>query len=200
MITNGMVSVEDGKKAIEEYAPARKVRVDLFFSVDEGADEKAVLHDAFALADSQVKSALGQKAAAKGSVDTAQAAVVGEAAADKPKPGRRKAAAAAEALPPVDDFPIEGAAPTAKPTTDETILDDSVLGVEPAAPKVDISDKALYDFVVATNAKLKKPKEITEIITKFCPNDGVPPSLKRVPEAKRVEFLEAVKAFAAAQK
>lgn len=196
MITNGMVSVEDGKKAIEEYAPARKVRVDLHFTVDEGTDEKAVLHDAAVLADSQVKAMLGQKAAAAAK-PAANAAAIDAPPAEKAKPGRKKAS---EALPPVEDFPLDGEkTASAKPEANETILDDSILGADPA-PKVDVSDKALYDLVVAVNAKVKKPKEITEIITKFCPNDGVPPSLKRVPEAKRVEFIEAVKAFAAKQK
>lgn len=193
MITNGMVSVEDGKKAIEEYAPARKVRVDLHFSIDEGADEKTVLYDASVMAAAQVRDLLGQdkKAGAAAPLDK----VAAEPAAEKAKPGRKKA----ETLPPVETFPIDGEAAKAKPEADETIIDDSILGVE-AAPKVDVSDKALYDLVVAINAKVKKPKEITEIITRFCPQDGVPPSLKRVPEAKRVEFIETVKAFAAAQK
>ncbi len=190
MITNGTVSVEDGKKAIEEYAPARKVRVDLSFTVDEGADEKAVLHDAGALADAQVRNLLGQ--------DKGGAAGNSAPAADKPKATRGKKA---DALPPVETFSIEDAKPAAaQPKADEALIDDGILGADPAAPFVDVSDKALYDLVVAINAKVKKPKEITEIITKFCPGDGVPPSLKRVPEAKRVEFIAAVKAFAAAQK
>jgi len=196
MITNGTVSVEDGKKAIEEYAPARKVRVELSFTVDEGADYNAVLHDAATLADKKVKELLGQKAsAAKGSADTSAAAAV--ITDDKPKTTRKKAA---ETLPPVESFPLDGAASTAQPKADEASIGDDILGGDPAAPKVDISDKALYDLVVSINAKVKKPKEITELITKFCPQDGVPPSLKRVPEGKRVEFIEAVKAFAASQK
>lgn len=40
-VTGGLVSVEDGKKAAEEYVPARKVRVDLSFSVGEGEDYAA---------------------------------------------------------------------------------------------------------------------------------------------------------------
>lgn len=195
MITNGMVSVEDGKKAIEEYAPARKVRVDLHFSIDEGADEKTVLYDASVMADAQVRNLLGQdkKAGAAAPLGKTEQAP----ATDKPKASR--AGKKAETLPPVETFPIDGEAAKATPEANETIIDDSILGVE-AAPKVDVSDKALYDLVVAINAKVKKPKEITEIITRFCPQDGVPPSLKRVPEAKRVEFIETVKAFAAAQK
>lgn len=192
MITNGMVSVEDGKKALEEYAPARKVRVDLHFTVDEGADEKAVLHDAGVVADAQVRKLLGMKA-----TDVAEKAAVIDAPVAEKKPGRKKA----ETLPAVETFSIEGETAKVQPKADETLIDDSILGggVEPA-PKVDVSDKALYDLVVSINAKVKKPKEITEIITRFCPQDGVPPSLKRVPEAKRVEFITAVKAFAEAAK
>lgn len=177
MITNGLVSVEDGKKAIEEFAPARKVRVELHFTIDEGADEKTVLHDATAMASNQLAEALGMKAAA-----------------DKPKTSR--AGKKVDALPPVENFSIEDAAPKAQPKVDESIIDDSILGVK-TAPKVNVSDKALHDLVVSINAKVKKPKEITEIIARFCPQDGVLPSLKRVPEAERVKFIKAMEAFAA---
>jgi hypothetical protein len=40
-ITGGIVSVEDGIKAKEEFAPARKARVELHFDVPEGGDHNA---------------------------------------------------------------------------------------------------------------------------------------------------------------
>ena len=40
-ITSGIVSIEDGIKAAEEYAPARKARVELHFDIPEGSDPSA---------------------------------------------------------------------------------------------------------------------------------------------------------------
>ncbi len=37
-ITGGTVAIEDGLKAKEEFAPARKAKVEISFSVPEGAD------------------------------------------------------------------------------------------------------------------------------------------------------------------
>lgn len=186
MITNGTVSVEDGTKANEDYAPARKVRVELSFSIDEGANEDAVLHDISLKASNKVLELLGRK---KGAAPIEAAPVEVE----KPKATRKKA----ETLPPVENFSIEAPKENTAKKPDETIIEDSILGVE-EAPKIDVSDKAMYDLVVAVNARIKQPQNITKIITDFCPQDGVPPSLKRVPEDKRVKFIETIKAFAAA--
>lgn len=60
-ITGGLVSVEDGIKKAEEYAPPRKVRVELHFEVPEGADATEFLGTVSARADNQVKALLGQK-------------------------------------------------------------------------------------------------------------------------------------------
>jgi len=66
LITGGIVSVEDGTKKSEEFAPARKVRVELHFDVPEGTDEgHRMLDSVAALADAKVKELLGHKPAAK---------------------------------------------------------------------------------------------------------------------------------------
>lgn len=61
MITNGVVSIEDGTKAKEEFAPARKVRVELTFAVAEGSDPTEVLDKVRSLAASRVDLELGRK-------------------------------------------------------------------------------------------------------------------------------------------
>lgn len=199
MITKGTVSIEDGKKATEEFAPARKVRVELTFDVDGEKGFDALNYIAEKV-DAKVKEMLGQKQA---SVAAQAATNVADGIAAAAEPSKKPIRKKAEVLPPVDNFPLDGQAAKAnEPSADETGLDDGILGNELASAAgampekpVDVSDKALYDFVVATNAKVKKPKEITALISKYCPADGVPPSLKRVPEAKRVAFINEVKAF-----
>ncbi len=60
-ITNGTVSIEDGNKAGEEYAPARKVRVELSFNVPEGADALVELDYVAGVAQGRVDALLGRK-------------------------------------------------------------------------------------------------------------------------------------------
>ena len=49
-ITSGIVSIEDGTKKTEEYAPARKVRVELHFDVPEGHNGQKYLDAATTMA------------------------------------------------------------------------------------------------------------------------------------------------------
>ena len=63
-ITDGVVSFEDGVKASEEYAPAKKVRVELTFAVIEGEDGEEVLARVGDLARAQVARLLGKAPAA----------------------------------------------------------------------------------------------------------------------------------------
>jgi hypothetical protein len=60
-ITGGVVSIEDGTKAKEEYSPARKVRVELHFDVPEDQDGKAYLDAVAAQAQAKVMELLGGK-------------------------------------------------------------------------------------------------------------------------------------------
>jgi len=196
MITSGTVVIEDGIKAAEEFAPARKVRVELSFDYDD-LDRVAVIAQA-KVSEMLGKSsgAAGKTAQATSSLDALKTATEAAAVGEAKKAPRKAATKPVETLPPVEDFPLgDETKAQSEGKADEASLEAGILGAE--EPKVDVSDKALYDMVVAVNAKVKKPKDITVIITKYCPTDGVPPSLKRVPEASRVAFITEIKKFAA---
>jgi hypothetical protein len=60
-ISGGVVSIEDGKKANEEYAPARKVRVELRFEVPEGSMAEKLLDATAVMANRKVMELLGHK-------------------------------------------------------------------------------------------------------------------------------------------
>lgn len=194
MITNGMVAFEDGTKAVEEYAPARKVRVELHFTVDEGMDYGVFLDDAAIAARAKVEELLGKKSTAfmKGEAAIKAAVAENRAAidalvAEKKKPGRKPKAAVED-----DTDAIGGDASKGEPA------DQITGGLEDAEPAqtVNLSDKGLYDVVKAVNAKIRKPAEITAIVGKYCPNDGVPPSVRRIPEGKRTAFLADLNKYA----
>ncbi len=59
MITSGTVSIEDGKKGREDFAPPRKVKVELSFSVEEGGDALKELDGVTTIAGDRVRDMLG---------------------------------------------------------------------------------------------------------------------------------------------
>jgi hypothetical protein len=59
-IVSGSVTIEDGTKAKEEYAPARKVAVTINFAVPEGAVGQPFLDLAARAADNKVREMLGR--------------------------------------------------------------------------------------------------------------------------------------------
>jgi hypothetical protein len=64
-VTGGVMSVEDGIKKNEEYAPPRKVRVELHFDVPEGEDADQHIGAVSALVSAHVVSLLGGAKEAK---------------------------------------------------------------------------------------------------------------------------------------
>lgn len=60
-VTSGLVSIEDGIKKSEEYAPPRKVRVELSFSVGEGEDFRSMFDNVSEAAAARVTSLLSGK-------------------------------------------------------------------------------------------------------------------------------------------
>lgn len=197
-ITGGLVSIEDGVKKGEEYAPPRKVRVELRFDVLPDEDDQARLMEVSRMAHEQVKVLLGQKptmeAAYQAVADLVDAA---------PAPATRKPRAKKTEAAPAETFPGASDGAEAKPEGKTSGSVEAASGVpndtvQPGAeaPAEVISDKKLFDTVVEINAKIKQGKAITAIINKYCPQDGVPPSLKRIPEAKRPAFLQEVRTFA----
>ena len=74
VITGGIVRYEDGIKAAEEYAPARKAAVELRFDIPEGQDTDEAISTVLALATAKVYELLGttpKKAAAPKKAATA---------------------------------------------------------------------------------------------------------------------------------
>lgn len=196
MITSGLVSFEDGRKGHEQFDPARKVRVELSFSVPEGADYTLVLAKAAMSAKTAVKDlifgttavvAAGTPTTELSAIDVHHRAAREVDQSEKKGRGRPKKV---EPLPAVEPFLGTGevAATPATPGTAPT---------SQAKVTENVSDAALYDAVVTINAKLNMPKQITAIIKKHCPDDGIPPSLKRIPAGSRIGFLAELRAWAA---
>ena len=71
-VTSGTIAIEDGTKAKEEFAPARKVKVELTFSVPEGQDGVAYMHGVARVAEAKVASMLGRTAPAETAVPKAE--------------------------------------------------------------------------------------------------------------------------------
>lgn len=198
-ITSGTVSIEDGVKAKEEFAPARKAKVELSFSVPEGQDGSAFLTGVTQIAEVKLAEILGRAApapAAAAAPKTAKKTAAPAPASDKEKlaeeAGVGKAAQAAAAAPkaPADDV-LE--APPADDLSD-------ILG-EPEVPRI-ISDKELGDLASKIIAKKKSelgdkwsPPKARELVAKFSnKKDGVP-KITDVTADKRAAFLEALEAL-----
>lgn len=127
-VKSGSISVEDGVRAVEEYAPARKVRVELHFEVAEGTNAESAMNRIAVLANAQVRALLHQapevveaKAEAAltaadagvndpADVDAKVAAIVAKSAATKAK--NRAANAAKEGLGDLPGEPVQPAPPT----------------------------------------------------------------------------------------
>jgi hypothetical protein len=95
VITGGTVSVEDCKKhegyPDPQYAPTRKVRVELIFTVPEGADGKPYLDGTAAQANAKVAELLGNKALATIAAATVAAVAATPELPRAPAPGSKAA-------------------------------------------------------------------------------------------------------------
>jgi hypothetical protein len=202
-ITGGTISVEDGKKANEEFAPARKVRVELNFDIPQGAnDHDAQVGAVGVLASSHVAKLLGTVAAvavikpvASGptKADLANAAGVGEAAVAAATVAPKKAGARKPA-PPVAATTTPAADPAA--VVEEAEEDFSVPAEELAK---EISDKELHEACGRKNSELKNPVLVREVIARFKPagHQGAFQVIQ-IPQASRAKFLAELAAVKAA--
>ena len=66
LITGGLVSYEDGVKAREDYAPAKKAKVELSFTVPEGGNAEIALAQAATIAKDKVYALIGKAIEAPG--------------------------------------------------------------------------------------------------------------------------------------
>lgn len=201
-ITGGLVSIEDGKKAAEEFAPARKVRIELKFDMPENGDE-ANLDAVIALAQSRVASTLaGTKAKAADTPSGKKTPVETPKAAENIPSGKTKADLEAEMLAKAGG-PKKPPAAAAKKADDEvlgsesTVIEaekpaedslDDVLGTGEVSAK-DITDADLTSAITKKNAEIKAPAKIRDLITKYTP-EGKAPSAALIPKEKRSEFLD----------
>ena len=203
-VTSGTIAIEDGTKAKEEFAPARKVKVELTFSVPEGQDGVAYMHGVARVAEAKVASMLGRTAPAETAVPKAEtpaqkkkreAAEAAEAKAAQPE--RTKADLEREAGLPVtgkSDEELLEDEPAAKEASEEDDLGD-LLGEAAPPPVTDLElGKAAQD----KNAKMKAehgekwaPAKIRDLISKY--SDGK--RINDIPAAKRPQFLKDLEAI-----
>lgn len=86
VVSHGVISIEDGIKAQEDYAPARKVRVELHFDVPVGAEPEIVLSQVSDMANAHVKRLLrGNVAVVTGQASAPAATPEGQAPAPAPE-------------------------------------------------------------------------------------------------------------------
>lgn len=191
-ITSGRVVVEDGTKAAEEYAPARKVCVELFFAVEDGNDAPNMLRLAAKLADDQVSQLLGRRPTPAVAADEAQPA---------PVKTRGKKAEAKVETPPADDpasFLDDSAAEV--PAVDPAAIDfsEEVPAEEPAVVEdaKPITDADLNSALSKKNGEINDAPRIRKLIAEFNPDPTKPFSIAQMPAAKRPEFLTKLAALA----
>lgn len=204
-ITGGTVSVEDGVKSKEEYAPARKVSVTLNFAVPENASAQTFLDAAATLADAKVKELLGRVATAKPvppasaatPVATAPSPALIKTETAKPKPVKAEKPAKVEKT--KADLEAEMLAAASSPAPAPTVEDEDpladLLGDTAPAP---VTDKDLSAAAIAKAEKMKsvagwEPKKIRMLVEKFAGKAGS--KFHEIPADKRNDFIKELDAL-----
>ncbi|MGH7743730.1 MAG: hypothetical protein ACREQ5_02770 [Candidatus Dormibacteria bacterium] len=202
-ITGGTVSVEDCVKhpgyPDPQFAPTRKVRVELIFAEGDGLDE------ASARANAKVKELLGGKIAAPASTSAApsgkdalakaagvDAASVAAATATAPrKAGARKAA---DKPKPVETATADAAAVVDEEETGEEADDFSaVVEEEPKPAGKVIPDADLNAAMTKKNGEIKSSASIRKVVAGFAPEGHKGPfHAHDIPQERREEFLKAI--------
>lgn len=204
-ITGGSVTVEDGLKAKEEYAPARKIAVTLNFSTPEGGDGIALLDFVSAVANGRQLALLHGKAPAPAEAtakletpapDTAKVKTTRAKTLVVPAE-KTKDDLAREAGVLVDD--LDEAPKKAAVAEEKDELAD-LLGDTPA---VVVSDAELGKAAQEKNGDMKgkagwAPEKIRELVGTYVQVDGKPKpgaKLQEIPQAQRSDFLKVLKAL-----
>jgi len=209
-VTGGSVTVEDGLKAKEEYAPARKIAITLNFSTPEGTDGVALLDYVAALANGRQAALLHGKVPAAEAPKAAEKLV--KLAAKEKAPAKTKADLAKEAGLPTESTQHKGTTPPLVDELDDTPApktavpaapeDDGLGDLLPNEPKV-VSDQELGKAAQEKNGKMKgvagwAPDKIRVLVCEFVQVDGKSkPGAKiaDIPQAKRQEFLTKLEAL-----
>jgi hypothetical protein len=197
VISGGIVCYEDGVKSAEEFAPARKVRVELRFDVPQDAtDAQAVLDLVSDMAQAQVHKLLkGGKRAATSSAPVAAA-----------EPGTTPGAVPTKAdLAAAAGHPVEAVKQSRKkapkieqaeqPAAEAKAADDMSEFDVPASTAAEINDQDLLTAIQKKNAVLKDPQKIRAIITEFNPKPGQPFQAREIAQDKRTDFLTKLEAL-----
>lgn len=189
MITNGSVTIEDGVKAAEEYAPARKVSVTLGFAVTEAETAVNWLEEAAKQATAKVDELLGRTTTVKPTraprkaADKPAAAPAKETVVDASPAGSDKAALEAAA----------GLTPAEPVKPVQLDIEDNIDDLLGEAAPVPITDAELAKAAQNKNAQMKVSDpnfsvKIRALVVEFA---GPPPKkITDVPVAKRQEFLD----------
>jgi hypothetical protein len=212
-VTGGLVSIEDGQKKAEEYAPPRKVRVELGFSVGEGEDFTTVFDIVSQAASTRVAALLNGTSLAV--VTNASGANAPAAETPPPKPRVRRTQAQIEAdtaaanaakkaaeTPPADTLeePGDDAGKGAAEAPGDELGDlEDDFTVQPAAPATpataEITDADLNSAVQKRNGELKSPDLIRGLIGEYNPDPAKVFQLRQIPQEKRQEFLDKLAAL-----
>lgn len=205
-ISNGVVSIEDGLKAAEDWTPARKVRVELHFDTNE-ADPQAILDAVCLIAENKVRTLLGRPTLGQLGDSTA---IPATATTEKPKATRTKKAEPAPApatnISDADELDLGSVSEESTSTSDDLGLEDvddvnldDLLGVETAPPAKVISDAELGSAAMARNEATKNAVAIRKLVAAF--TEGNAPTNRNardIPQEKRQAFLDALKEIKAA--
>ncbi|MDE2020805.1 MAG: hypothetical protein KGJ13_10750 [Patescibacteria group bacterium] len=196
MITGGMISYEDGRKADTEYTPARKARVELRFDLAEGLDE-AGAHAAISAVQAECVVRVQGLLANQRKMETL---VPPEPMPQKRPPGRPKKVE--PTFPPTTKDEIAEAIfgnrdsmaevqtvppPKAVPSLADSEPFDVVVKQPEPAPPNPVSDRELHSACQFKLQKLGNPVPIRELIAGFC--TGGPAKVDAIAQVKRREFL-----------
>lgn len=224
-VTGGTVSVEDGLKKQEEYAPPRKVRVDLNFAVAEGEDFQAIFDLASEAATNRVSALLN------GTAIRVVAGTAAETPASPPAPAARKTRRTAAQIAADDAAKAAGHSPSGSaggaqtsdedPTGNEanvihlpdegavdggdtfdiepepeTPAEESFdIEPDPAAGGDPITDADLNSAVQKKNAEIANPNAIRTLIGTYNPDPKSAFQLRQIPADKRGEFIAKLNAL-----
>lgn len=176
-----IVSIEDGVKLGDQYAPARKVKVELHSDVAEGEDADSVL------------DMVGRKASAK--VDE----LLGRTAKAEPKKAEPKKAAAAKVIDvpgkPGDEALFVEQAPAPTKAAPVKVVVDAPAEADPMAefevvPVENMDDATLMTFVTKKNgSKPGLAPAIRDVIAGFNPDPAKAFRATDIPQNQRKEFL-----------
>lgn len=223
-ITGGIVSIEDGVKKNEEYAPPRKVRVELHFTLPEGtADAQPFIDGVAAQADAKVRELLGQAPAkvkpnladeGTRAVGATQIAAQPSAEPKKasPRTGGKTKAEIAEAagLPTTEtvhtkakpDEDDELNAPASKKTEAAKESSDDLGDLLGEAEKpVEITDADLNKHVQTKSAEYREANDATgnvkirELVATYNPDKAKQFVLREIPQGERAGFVTKLKAM-----